>query len=287
MSPLLPRCLSLIGLVLLASAVRAQNKTAPIRDDAQLFHPDAIAHAEQGIAEIQRDYDCNLLIRTVNSTAPGHHHWFPFLRTPEVNRKLEAQAREYASESGVEGIYVVIFTRPRTVHVIVWPEDKPEFTRRDAEALRRMLTHRLHTRDADPALLALVDQVHTVLGDHVARGSSPVVNDVVLAGLLVGGLGLWLLLRMIRYRMRARRGVSGWQEGSEIDPSIQTRATAALLGTRFGFPAGMWVYDKLYPCPPGATPLCPPPAEEEEKAAQRDEEPHPSPEHAQDAPVSP
>lgn len=287
MFAVLPRCLSLIGLALLASAVRAQDRAGPIRDDARLFHANAIERAEQRIADIKQTFGCNLFVRTVNATSPGQHPWFSFLRTPEVFRKLEAQSRQFADESGVPGIYVVIFTHPRDVHVIVWPEDKPEFTSRDAEALRRMLSRSLSVRDADAALLAVVDRVHTVLEDHAQRGVSPVANNVALAGLIVGAVGLWLLLRMIRYRMRVRHPVSSWQDGSYSDPRTQAREKAALLGALFGFPAGMWVYDKLYPCPPGATALCQPAAEEKEKTAKREGKPQSLSEQAENAPVSP
>lgn len=71
------------------------------------------------------------------------------------------------------------------------------------------------------------------------RESPPVVSGVVLASLLGGGLSLWLLLRMVRYRIRA---------GSGSDGKAQERERAALLGVCFGFPAGMCLYDRLYPC---------------------------------------
>jgi hypothetical protein len=204
---------------------------------------------------------------------------------------LEEQARKVADESGAAGIYVVICTRPRDVHVVVRPEDDPEFTRRDAEALRRMLARRLHDKSADGALLALVEQVHTVLQDHVTRGSSSPGNDAVFAFLLGGGLGLWLLLRMVRYRLRSPTGATSWQTGSVSDPNTRARETAALLGALFGFPGGMWVYDKLYPCPPGVTPSCQPSTEptgevEEENRVKIEAEQQPLPEHAEDASVS-
>lgn len=62
-----------------------------------------------------------------------------------------------------------------------------------------------------------------------------IVNGVVLASLLGGGLGLWLLLVLIRLRMRNGR------------KKRQARETSALFGALFGFPAGLWIYDKLCP----------------------------------------
>jgi hypothetical protein len=66
-------------------------------------------------------------------------------------------------------------------------------------------------------------------------------NGFVLAGLIGGGLVFWLFLCAIRRKIRA---------GSARDQKTQARATPALLGAMFGFPAGLWIYDKLYPCPP-------------------------------------
>jgi hypothetical protein len=66
--------------------------------------------------------------------------------------------------------------------------------------------------------------------NRAPRHAPPVVSSVVLAGMLGGGLALWLLLRLIRRKIGA-----GCVE------------TPASLGTMFGFPAGWWIYDKLYP----------------------------------------
>lgn len=292
MFPALSRTLSLIGLLCLTNAGQAQRYSRPIRDDAKIFHADAIDAAKQRIADIRRTFDRNVFVRTFVSASPGQGRGFPFLRTPQVNHMLELKARTYASESGVSGIYVVICTHPRDVHVIVRPDNDSEFTRRDAETLRRTLARSLHDQGADATLLALMEQIHDVLQDHATRGSSSMVNDVVLAGLLGGGLGLWLLLRMIRFKMRTRRAATTWQTGSVSDPKTQTRETAALLGSMFGFYAGLWIYDKLYPCPPGVTPLCQPPAEpipavNDENLAKIDADHQPLVEHAEDAPVSP
>ncbi len=285
MFPALPRVLSLICLLCLANVGQAQRSRRPIRDDAKLFQAAAIDSAGQRIADIRRTFDRNLFVRTVASVSPQQRRWLPFLRTPQVNQQLELQARQYASQVGVNWIYVVICTQPRDVNVIVRPDDDPEFTRRDAENLRRTLARSLPEKGADAALLALVDQVHDVLQDHATRGSPSVVNDMILAGLLGGGLGLWLLLRMIRFKMRSRSAATTWPVGSASDPRTQARETAALLGSMFGCPAGLWIYDKLYPCPPGVTPLCQPSATVDDENS--DGEPHPVPEHAEDAPVSP
>jgi len=285
------RLVALIGLVCLTSAARAESRIAPIRDDAGLFQADAIARAEQGIDDIRRTFDRHLFVRTVASASQSQQSLFRFLRTPEVNRLLEEQARKYADESGLPGIYVVVCKQPPDVHVIVRPKNDPEFTHHDAEVLRRKLARlRWDNRGADSALLGLVEQVHDILQSHATPGAShAVVNEFVLAGLLGGGLGLWIVLGLIRFKMRAARPATPAEQAT----AMQARGAPALLGAMFGFPAGLWIYDKLYPCPSG-TPLSlcePEPGSksmpEEESVEATDAEEHPRQEHAEDVPVSP
>jgi hypothetical protein len=66
-----------------------------------------------------------------------------------------------------------------------------------------------------------------------------IVNGFVLASLLGGGLALWLLFYAIRRKIRA---------GGVNNRQASARETSALLAALFGFPAGAWIYDKLYPC---------------------------------------
>lgn len=236
-----PRILPLLCLVCFANAVRAETQAKPIHDDAGMFHAAAIDRAEQKIAEIRQSFDCGLFVRTIASVSPRSPRWFPILRTPRINRMLEEQARTFADESRVPGIYVVLCNRPRDVQVVLRSEGNAYLSRHDAETLRQTLMRDLHDKSPDAALLALVDRVQDMLQDHAARGLSPVVNGVVLVGLLGGGLALWLLLRLIRRRIQA---------GSASDREFLSRERPALFGALFGFPAGLWIYDKLCPCSP-------------------------------------
>jgi hypothetical protein len=241
MTWLRPCFVSLIGLLCMATTAAAESRDGAIRDDAGLFHAAAIDRAEQRIDEIHRKFDRRVFVRTV--AAATQRRWFPFLRTPQVNRMLEEQARGYADESGLSGIYIVICNRPRDVHVVVRPQDDGEFSRRDVESLRRTLAASLHDKGADRALLAALDQVQELLQQHATRGPAVVVNDFVLGSLLASGVGLWLLLRLIRYRLRSQER-AGSRERPE-EPSA--RAKSALFGAMFGWPAGLWIYDKMVP----------------------------------------
>ena len=200
--------------------------------------------AEQQIEDIRRIYDRNLFVDTVKSASPHERKLFRFLWTRQVNRILKEHAQKRASESAVDGIYVVICNDPKDVHIVVRPADDPAFTHHDSEELRRTLARRLQDSGPDQALLAMIGQVRDTLQTHAMRGqSTSVVNEFVLASLLGGGVALWLVLCGVRFKMRAN------DAGNPLAASgpEAARRTPALLGAMFGFPAAQWIYDKLYP----------------------------------------
>jgi hypothetical protein len=274
--------LSVIGLICLAGVTRADERPSAIRDAAGLFRADIVARAEQQIDDIRRAYDRNLFVETVPSASPRKWHWKWFLGTREVNRILQEQAEKRADAAGADGIYVVICNDPRDVHVVVRPADDPAFTPHDAETLRRTIARLPRDSSPDEALRSLVRQVQSILQAHASRGqSTSVVHQFVLAGLLGGGVGLWLVLCLIRFKMRARHA------GSTVEESVEekVRRRPALLGAMFGFPAGHWIYDKLYPAPNGKSgPL---PSPEAPAAVRGDGAEAPAvDERIEDAPVS-
>jgi hypothetical protein len=285
MTSVLQRVLPAICLACLTCTARAAERAAPIRDEAGLFRADTVVQAEQQIDYIRRTYGRNLFVFTVSSASPDKWKWFRkwFRRPGEAHRILEEEAQKLANESSADGIYVVIRNDPGDVQVVVRPADDPAFTPQDAETLRRTVARRPRNSDADEALLALVRQVQSILQAHATRGqSTAVVNEFVLASVLGGVVGLWLLLCLIRFKMRARHA------GDPMEQSAEERARRgpALLGAMFGFPAGHWLYDKLYPSPAqSAGPL---PAPEPLVMVEReDAESSPVDERAEDAPVAP
>jgi hypothetical protein len=275
----LKRIAPVFCLACLASAARAVEQPASIHDDAGLFHADAIARAELRIDDIRHTFGRNLFVRTVSSIAPHEWRHFWFLKTRRVNRILDEQAQKLADEAGMDGIYVVICKTPRDVHVVVRPGDDPLFGRRDAEALRKSVARRLPEDGPDRTLLALVEQVRTTLQTHKTRGpSASGLSEFTLLAILGGGVALWLVLSLIRYKRRAAPPI-------EEDAAEQSRRTPALLGAMFGSPSGLCIYDKLYLCSTG-TPKTPP-VSEGEVTAKTDEPEHPADERPEDAPMVP
>ncbi len=250
MTSALPRVLLMIALAL--PGERRAGRGTRCRRSAMrpgCSRPTPSLRAEQQIDDIRRTYDRNLFVDTVKSASPHERKLFRFLWTRQVNRILEEQARKCASESGVDGIYVVICNDPKDVHVVVRPADDAAFTRHDA----RSCGGRSHgaCRTAAPMRPCSPWSIRSVpRSKPMPRAVSPrsVVNEFVLASLLGGGVALWLVLCGVRFKMRAS------QAGNSLDDSAAERArrTPALLGAMFGFPAGQWIYDKLYPSTPQA-----------------------------------
>ena len=286
MTSVFQRVLAVICLACLTNVTRAEERPSAIRDEAGLFRPDAVAQAELQIELIRLNYGRNVFVDTVQSASPHKWHWKWFLGTREVNRMLQEQAEKRADASGADGIYVVICNDPRAVHVVVRPADDPAFTLHDAETLRRSIARLPRNTSPNEALYAVVRQVQNILRASATRGqSTSVVSEFVLAGVLAGGIGLWLVLGLIRYKMRARRADALPEETAEE----RVRRRPALMGAMFGLPAGHWIYDKLYP-PPGQAaaglPLREPPAEAEGGATEKGEaDGPPADERIEDAPI--
>ena len=242
------RSLRYVGMIAcvasLANVARAEDAASPIRDEAHLFHADAIAKAEERIDAIRRTYGHKLFVETVATVAPHERKLFRFLWTRQVNRILEEQARKRADAAGVDGIFVVICNDPKDIHVIVRPAEDPSFTRHDAESLRRSIARRLQESGPDAGLLALTEQLRAILHAHATRGqSTAVVNEFILLGLLGGGVALWLVLALVRFKLRVRQAV----RAGEASAGVSALQGPALLGAMFGSPSGVWIYDKLYP----------------------------------------
>jgi hypothetical protein len=286
MTSTLRRVLPALCLAVLVNPAFGETPASSIRDEAGLFHADTIAQAQQQIDDIHRTFERNLHVETVARADPHPWRLFRFLRTPQVNHLMEQQARKRAAEVGGDCIYVVICNNPRDVHIVVQPDSDPEFTPHDAETLRRNLARSLDNSGPDAALLELVRQVRATLLAHASRGPSrSVVSEYTLIGILGGGLALWLVLALLRYKMRATR------VQREEMVTDEAQRLPALLGAMLGCTAGLPIYDKLYPCPPSSQGSFGQPEQpllnQDVQGESSQAEEQPSDERAEDAPVSP
>src|SRR5579862_1938436 len=196
-----------------------------ILDDAHLFSPATIEKAREKIRQLRHDYHCGVVVDTLSTAVPEakpvKHWWTPI---PKVN--VDALAHSRAAELGVEGIYILICKEQQQVAVVVRsPKTEKEFGSKQRLALLKLLTQNLKTKPDETLLLAL-DQI---------RG------DVSPAPPFVSGIGLWLMLSLVRLRLRK-------PEPFALTSESQTLAsTTGLLACMFGTPAAYWITDRLFP----------------------------------------
>ncbi len=103
----------------------------------------------------------------------------------------------------------------------------------------------------DATLLGALNRVKAGLREQA--GDPDAVRAWPVAVLLSGGVGLWLLLTLVRRKL-AERNPDAVLPG----PAVPDRA-AALLASQFGTPAAYWVCDRLFFGQPGAAADAPPP----------------------------
>ena len=231
-------CRTLFGFLILiarAPSVSAADRPPPIRDGAKLFSPEAVVRVTEQIQKIRDDLHLDFVLETTDMLPPEVIDRLD--RASNVNRAFGEIALERARTAEMHGIYVYICntTKPRyrTVAVVVWPPELREsFSDRRREKVRKLFAENLEKHPDD----ALKKAVEYVL-EHADAESSWFGWGTV--AIIVGaGLGLWLILGLIRMRMNATR------------PGI----VPGLLGGMFGAMAGHWIYDTFLHNSPAATP---------------------------------
>jgi hypothetical protein len=249
MTPFLSRCLFvLVAVLALAASGRAEEKApTAIRDEAKLFSPAATAEAEKQIAEIIGKYHHGIVVETIPSLPDADHKWYKFWWNRQRHNRMAQEARDRAEQAGLDGVLVLICLDPKAGEVVAWPAANERFfTSADAAGLRKKIAQRLREGKRDEVLREIVTEVrgayHSSLAD---RQPARQTSDWALAGILGGGLGLWVLLALLRRRMGG-----GTEEARDLKP--------ALLASRFGSPAGTWIYDRLFLAHRAAVPPAPP-----------------------------
>jgi hypothetical protein len=252
----------LLAVAILVPAARGQGRPV-IRDEARLFSRAAIEEASRQIAEMRQSSHRELVVETVKGLEGLGRRRLWFLGKWQVERRVRQQARERAEQLDVDGVYALICTDPPQVQVLAWPAyEQRVFDNSDCEALRRLIVHQLQNaggsqEQRDEALLAAVAQVRAVLRDNQADQVPPPSADNVVVAVVLIALGIlavfWLVLRVIRRRAAA-----------DVEPP---ELTPAVLGSLFGSPASLWIYDRLFLAYRPATPAdgvaaSPPPAAE-------------------------
>jgi hypothetical protein len=242
------RCRSLlvpIAVLGLAGAGRAEESPSPIRDEAHLFPAAAVAKAEKQIEEIQSTYHHSLVIETIPSLPPSESRWLRVFPRPPIGTRMKKEAQRRAEKEGLHGVFVLLCAKPK--EAAAWTTDARFFPTSNAVELQKKMARRLQDGQAEGALEDAVSYVRATLQENRADQWSQADNEWFLAGALGAGVGLWVLVGLLRRRL----GPRGAGESLDLQP--------ALLAGRFGSPAGFWIYDRVFlahraAVPPGALP---------------------------------
>jgi hypothetical protein len=235
----------LIAALGLAGAGRAEEKASPVRDEAGLFSPAAVAEVDKQIEEIRTKYHHGVRVETIKSLPVVERKWYKFLWNRQLHQMMKQEAQQRAEKASLHGVFVLLCTDPKAEEVIAWPSQGQFFTATNCVELQRKIARRLEDRQPDAALGDVVSYVRATLQHNLADRQTQSDSAWFLAGALGVGVGLWALLGLVRRRM----GAEG--EPLELKP--------ALLAGRFGSPAGFWVYDRLFLARRAAVPPVPPP----------------------------
>ena len=189
------------GLVLLSLALPVRTLFAVdfIHDDAALFSTDA-QHRNQEAIERQKDrFHMDVVIETF-AAVPAK--WQEQCKSSRDETPIAAWASERAEAVGTKGVYILICRDPARahVHVVVGAEATEHgFSNSRAERLERQIRRDLVNRGNDAALDYAVRSIADDL-DRVVAGERW-LSFLSIIGI---GIGFWLLLVLIRSRIRPR-----------------------------------------------------------------------------------
>jgi uncharacterized membrane protein YgcG len=161
---LLPVCL------VLASSVPAWAVVPEVQDGAGFFKPEAIAKANDELADIGKRFRKDLLIETY-ATVPADKVEAVKAMDKEGRAKYFAEwANSRAKRRRVEGIYVLISKDPGHIQVEVGKQtEKSTFTIEDRNKLREILIDAFQKKEFDRGLLDGVQFVERKLEEHKAN----------------------------------------------------------------------------------------------------------------------
>jgi hypothetical protein len=222
---------------------RADDAVAPVRDDAHLFTEEGVKKAGDLIREIETIYKLDVVVDTVAAPPTDQQKLFKNKNTAQVAAFFQTWARERAADAKINGIYVLICKDPVFVEATTWPEDAhaARFTPADQKQVRALLL-KLNkdpkkAADNDRLLLEALRDTRKALLDNLSPPPQS-FSWLAVGGVIVGLLGLWGVLAVVRMRMQAAHPAADGDAG-------RTGLFPGLLGGLFGTTAGHWIYDTL------------------------------------------
>jgi uncharacterized membrane protein YgcG len=170
-----PRFGRWVGIALclaLATAMSASAAVPEVQDGAGFFKPEAIAKANDALAEIGKKHNKDLLIETY-ATVPADK----VAAVKAMDKEGRAQffqewANSRARRRRVDGVYVLISKDPGHIQVEVGHEtQKTAFTTKDRDRLRDILIDAFQKKEFDRGLLDAVQFVEKTLDENLVHTS--------------------------------------------------------------------------------------------------------------------
>ena len=224
-------------LAIVGASAAAEGLAPAVRDEAGLFSAETRQKADEEIASLQDVYHLDIVMETAVAPPEELRKKLVGMKPAQAAPLLRAWAEAQAAQAINKGVYVWICKEPGDVEVVVSPEVlRQDFTAYDANRLRSLLKNmnRGPSRIAqrDKRLLEAVVQMR----EAVRYNQRPPFPWLAVSGVLVGALGLWGVLSLVRGRLRA----------AEPPEPLRLNLLNALRGGMFGTVAGHWIIDTLF-----------------------------------------
>jgi hypothetical protein len=232
--------------LLVAALLGGAPCLAQVEDYAKLFKPKTVEEANKRIEKIREETGKQVRVLTFPKLKEVFGKW-----AQEDIKKLE----------DFQGIHILICQDPLHIEITVTDDTKPMFNKRDSARLyKRLLAMQPDNPD------------HSYLGkmSRAVIGSEPSPDKALLSGIsyieyymwrpvdqtrwyiglsVIGGLlGVWMLLAILRARLRKRTPLEAGVHGAD-----ESGRSIGVLGGGIGAVSGQWFYDRLF-APPQPAP---------------------------------
>ncbi len=269
----------MLGCLIIAAPVAAQNRGEFVHDDAGFFSQEAKSKAEAEIGRMKTQFKKELVVDTVDTVAVPTD--ITANDTKALNRFIDSWADKRFKNEGVQGVYVVIVQKPTKFRIRVGNKTEQDgfFTQSDVAALEKNLISHLEAAKKDgmtnkakndEVLCTATSYVYEHFSQHGPRvtpakqqghaaPNAPAAHQAAgetpwLTYLLIGGAVLvviWLVMGLLRGLTRGPgspgMGGPGMAAGYGGGGGGGGGGFFSnMLGGMFGAAAGMWMYNNFF-----------------------------------------